>query len=155
MGEPMEDFAGNRLNATNVIIYFAEHNKTDIVEDANGATSVDIQVNGFGTAWLLRDGKIFKGNWQTDGSQTPNFIFNDESPMPLKPGNTWIEVVPLYYEIEIDGEYHSRLGDENPNALELSPDEAETPTVEPTATLTPIGARSTATPEAAATDESD
>ena len=146
-GELMEDFDGNQISASNVIIYFAEHQDTDIVEDANGATSVNAIVNGFGTAWLLRDGKILKGNWETDGLKTPNFIFNDGRPMPFKPGNTWFEVVPLFYEIEIDGLFHSRLGDEDPNALELSSEETETPTVEPTATLTPIGARATPTPE--------
>ncbi|MBN1220489.1 MAG: DUF3048 domain-containing protein [Anaerolineae bacterium] len=156
-GEPIEDFNGSRISAANVIIYFAEHEETDIVEDANGATSVDIIVNGFGTAWLLRDGKILKGNWQTDGATTPDFIFNNNEPMPLKPGNTWVEVVPLYYEIEIDGEFHARLGDEDPGALEPALIETQTPTVEPTPTLTPtpIGARSAPTPEEEPTPASD
>ena len=110
-GEPMEDFDGNQLTATNVIIYFAEHQETDIVEDSNGATSIRININGLGTAWLLRDGKILKGNWETNGRETPNFIFNDSRPMPLKPGNTWVEVVPPDYQIEIDGVSHARLSD--------------------------------------------
>jgi hypothetical protein len=144
-GEPMGDFDGKQVSATNVIIYFAEHQETDIVEDVNGATSVNIIVNGFGTAWLVRDGKILKGNWETDGQKTPNFIFNDGRPIPLKRGNTWIEVVPLFYSIEIDGEAHTRLGEEETDETKVTPDQTQTPTVEPTATLTPIGARPTAT----------
>jgi hypothetical protein len=144
-GEPMEDSDGNQISAANVIIYFAEHQDTDIVEDINGATSVNIIVNGFGTAWLVRDGKVLKGNWETNGQQTPNFIFNDGRPMPLKRGNTWIEVAPLFYSIEIDGQAHTRLGEEEAGEAEATPDQTQTPTVEPTVTLTPIGARATAT----------
>ena len=103
-------------------------------------------MNGLGTAWLLRDGKILKGNWQTDGRQTPEFIFNDGRAMQLKPGNTWINVVPVEYEIEIDGVAHSRLGDVTAEAT----NEAEeiTPTAVPSPTLTPIGFRAGPTPEA-------
>jgi hypothetical protein len=142
-GEPMEDFDGNQVSAANVIIYFAEHQETNIVEDVNGATSVNIIVNGFGTAWLVRDGKVLKGNWETNGQTTPNFIFNDGRPMPLKRGNTWVEVVPLFYSIEIDGQAHTRLGEDE---IETTPDQTQTPTLEPTATLTPIGARATQLP---------
>jgi hypothetical protein len=151
-GEPMEDFDGKQLAATNVIIYFADHQDTDIVEDSNGATSIRITINGLGTAWLLRDGKILKGNWETNGRETPNFIFNDGRPMPLKPGNTWVEVVPLEYEIEIDGVVHARLSDARGKATAGSsqPEAEATDEPEATATLTPtpIGARPVATPTA-------
>jgi hypothetical protein len=145
-GEPMMAFDGSQLAASNVIIYFAEHLPTDIVEDSNGATSIRIVMNGLGTAWLLRDGKILKGNWQTDGRQTPEFIFNDGRAMQLKPGNTWINVAPVEYEIEIDGVAHSRLG----GATAEATNEAEeiTPTAVPSPTLTPIGFRTGPTPEA-------
>ncbi len=108
-GEPMTNPEGEQLTAANVIIYFAEHQATDIVEDINGATSIRILMNGQGTAWVLRDGGILKGNWETDGSQTPRFFFNNGQDIPLKPGNTWIEVVPLEYTITIDGQEHTRL----------------------------------------------
>jgi len=163
-GDPMEDFAGNQISAANVVIYFAEHQDTDIVEDSNGATSVNIIVNGFGTAWVIRDGQILKGNWETNGFQTPNFIFNNGSPIPLKPGNTWVQVVPLYYDIIIDGKRHSRLGEveeieaeemtvEEEVELETTPEPEEEPTDEPTPT--PIGSRATATPKASATPTSE
>ena len=94
-GEDSLDFDENQITASNVIIYFADHQATDIVEDSNGATSIRIIINGLGPAWLLRDGKIARGNWQTNGKETPSFTFNDGQPMPLKPGNTWVQVVPL------------------------------------------------------------
>lgn len=145
-GEPMRDFEGDQISASNVVIYFAEHQETDIVEDSNGATSIRIIINGLGTAWLLRDGKILKGNWLTDGLETPNFIFNDGRPLPFKPGNTWVQVVPLDYLIEIDGVSHTRLGD-SPNEAEGSSAEAGST---PTSTPTPIGARPARTPTAEA-----
>jgi hypothetical protein len=147
--EPMLDFEGNQIAATNVIIYFAEHQDTDIVEDSNGATSIRIIINGLGTAWLLRDGQILKGNWETDGRNTPHFIFNDGRPVPLKPGNTWVEVVPVDYLIEIDGVQHDRLKGPVTGEAESEANETdEKPTAAPTSTSTPIGFRpkATATP---------
>ena len=75
--EPLTDFNGSQIEAANVIIYFADHQPTDIVEDSNGATSIRIIVNGRGAAWLLRDGKVLTGNWETDGQNTPQFIFDN------------------------------------------------------------------------------
>jgi hypothetical protein len=142
-GEPQQDFEGKQLSATNVILYFAEHQDTDIVEDSNGATSIRIVINGLGTAWLLRDGKILKGNWTSDGRSTPNFIFNDGRAMPLKPGNTWVEVIPLDFQPVIDGVPHDRLKGTNiGGAEEESAQGTPTPGAkEATPTATPIGAK--------------
>jgi LysM repeat protein len=102
IGEPHYDADGSQLSADNVIIYFAEHQETDIVEDSNGGTSIRIIVNGKGPAWFFRDGKLNKGYWQTDGGRTPYFTFADGRPYPLKPGRTWVEVVPTYYTIGLN-----------------------------------------------------
>jgi hypothetical protein len=107
--EPLEDFNGGQVEAANVIIYFAGHQPTDIVEDSNGATSIRININGRGAAWLLRDGKVLTGNWESDGKNTPQFIFDTGNLMPLKPGNTWVQVVPLEFEIDIDGKLYNSL----------------------------------------------
>ena len=102
-GQPLWDANGlGQVAASNVIIYFAEHQETDIVEDSNGATSIRILVNGQGVAWFFRDGKLNKGFWQTDGTRTPYFGYEDGSPYSLKPGNTWIEVVPTYFTIGLN-----------------------------------------------------
>ncbi len=100
---PLYDANGlGQVAADNVIVYFAEHQETDIVEDSNGATSIRTIVNGTGPAWFFRDGKLNKGYWQTDGTRTPYFMVEDGSPYYLKPGNTWLEVVPTYYTIGLD-----------------------------------------------------
>ena len=149
----MMAFDGSQISASNVIIYFAEHQETDIVEDVNEATSIRIVANGLGTGWLLRDGKILKGNWETNGRETPRFFFNDGQPMPLKPGNTWVQLVPLNFEIEIEGALHTRLGDEAPSEEENSTVEAPAPTKIPAPTPTPIGFRGTPAPQTTAEPE--
>ena len=101
--QPLSDANGRgQVAADNVIVYFAEHQETDIVEDSNGATSIRIIMNGTGPAWFFRDGKLNKGYWQTDGTRTPYFMFEDGSPYYLKPGTTWIEVVPTYFTVGLD-----------------------------------------------------
>lgn len=101
-GSPLYDAGSGQVTASNVIVYFAEHQATDIVEDANGATSIRIIVNGSGPAWFFRDGKLNKGSWYTDGSRPPYFTYADGQPYPLKPGNTWVELVPTYFKIGIN-----------------------------------------------------
>jgi hypothetical protein len=153
-GDPMLDFDGAQIAASNVIIYFSDHQDTDIVEDSNGATSIRININGRGAAWLMRDGKVLKGNWETDGTETPNFIFDDGAPMPLKPGNTWVQVVPLAYEISIDGVDQNSLGPAADEAEDGADEEDPALEVGPTPSLTPIGFRAnTSTPEATATPD--
>jgi LysM repeat protein len=102
-GTPLVDAGdGQQVSASNVIVYFAEHQETDIVEDSNGATAIRIQMNGTGPAWFFRDGKLNRGYWQSDGSRTPYFALEDGTPYPLKPGNTWVEVVPTYFSIGLN-----------------------------------------------------
>lgn len=102
-GYPLYDAAGGQVAADNVIVYFADHLATDIVEDTNGATSIRIFMNGFNAAWLFRDGRLYRGFWQTQGDRPPYFTYpDDRKPYHLKPGNTWIEVVPLYYKIGLN-----------------------------------------------------
>jgi hypothetical protein len=103
IGSPLTDsIDGKQISADNVIVYFADHQDTDMVEDTNGATSVRIIVNGRGPAMFFRDGKVNKGFWQTDGTRTPFFTLENGQPYSLKPGNTWVEVVPTYYVIGIN-----------------------------------------------------
>ena len=102
-GEPLVDFASNQqISAANVIVYYADHLPTEIVEDSNGATSIRIIVNGEGRAQIIRDGVVIEGLWRTDGTQTPEFVFPNGESIPLKPGNSWIEVVPSDSEVLVE-----------------------------------------------------
>jgi hypothetical protein len=97
-GRPFTDAAnGAQIAASNVVVYYAEHQPTDIIEDAGGATSLRITVEGEGRAQVARDGLLFTGRWSTPGDHPPQFFTDDGQPIPLKPGNTWVEVVPTEY----------------------------------------------------------
>jgi hypothetical protein len=102
-GDPFLDGATDQIiSVPNVIIYFAEHSETDIVEDSTGATSVRININGEGRAWIFRDRTLLEGRWRTDGHQTPEFIDEAGQPIPLRPGRSWIQVVPTDYQILVN-----------------------------------------------------
>ena len=102
-GEPFIDAATDKIiSVPNVIIYFAEHSETDIVEDSTGATSVRININGEGKAWIFRDRTLLEGRWRTDGAQTPEFVDAEGKPIPLRPGRSWIQVVPADYKILVN-----------------------------------------------------
>jgi hypothetical protein len=102
-GEPLVDSATEQqISAANVILYYAQHEKTDIVEDSNGATSIRILVNGEGRAQVFRDGVMIEGRWRADGRQTPEFVFPNGEPIPLRRGNSWIEVVPTDFEVLVN-----------------------------------------------------
>jgi hypothetical protein len=91
-----------QVQATNVVVLYARHDKTNIVEDSNNSVSVYISLTGQGDAQFFRDGVTVKGKWQRRSEQE-FFQFSDASgkPFSLKPGNTWFEIVPLGYSADI------------------------------------------------------
>ncbi|NPV06429.1 MAG: DUF3048 domain-containing protein [Anaerolineae bacterium] len=92
---------GEQLGVSNVIVQFVEHQATDIVEDTNGATSIRIVMMGRGPAWLFRDGVVLKGFWErNEKHELTRFVTADGADMELKPGQTWVELVPPGYDIE-------------------------------------------------------
>jgi hypothetical protein len=106
-GEPHGDeLTGEQIAARNVVALYANHLDTDIVEDSTGPRiyySIEIQIWGEGKAIVFRDGQAFEGKWVRP--QRPDLIrFVDDAgnPIPLKPGNTWIQVVPLDFEIGVE-----------------------------------------------------
>ncbi len=91
-----------QVQATNVVVLNARHDKTNIVEDSNNSVSVYISLTGQGDAQFFRDGVTVKGKWQRR-SELEFFQFVDASghPFGLKPGNTWFEIVPIGYSADI------------------------------------------------------
>ncbi|MFZ2360751.1 MAG: DUF3048 domain-containing protein [Anaerolineae bacterium] len=97
LGEPhLDDLTGEQLAADNVAVLYVNHVPTLIVEDLLGSTSVQIQLWGEGRMQLFRDGVVQEGKWLRPQREDP-LLFVDEAmqPLTLKPGNVWIEIVPL------------------------------------------------------------
>jgi hypothetical protein len=107
---------GEALTYENVIVLFADHDvqKKYLID-------VDLLYVKRGKALLFRDGIMQEIYWttkseeyeQTTGKLRPiRFIDVDGNPIPLKPGQTWIELIPPYtpYWETVDSEtYHVLL----------------------------------------------
>ncbi|HID63353.1 MAG TPA: DUF3048 domain-containing protein [Anaerolineae bacterium] len=104
LGEPhLDEVTGEQITVRNVVVLYVNHVETDIIEDELGAHSIEIQLWGEGRAVILRDGRAYEVKWVR--RQRPDmlrYVDGEGRPFPLKPGNTWVQVVPLDFEIEIE-----------------------------------------------------
>ena len=100
-GAPYVDAkTGKPLTATNILVVYAHHAVTGIQEDVTGARSIQIQIWGDGPLKVFRDGRMVEGKWRRP--EEPNvfeLVDADGAEIALKPGTTWIEVVPLDFEV--------------------------------------------------------
>lgn len=80
---------GQQITAANVILLYAVHGKTDIVEDSLGSTAIDIQLRGSGQVKVARDGVVVDGTWHRTSEFQPTRFS-----VPLRPGNSWVELIP-------------------------------------------------------------
>jgi hypothetical protein len=101
-GEPHKDADNDQqLRAANVLVVYAQHEYTSIIEDANGSRTIRVWLWGTGKVNLYRDGKIYAGTWERP--QDSSYIFNlhdaNGNPLVMKPGNTWIQIVPEDFQV--------------------------------------------------------
>lgn len=99
-GEPhMDHLNEEQLSAANVIVHYATYEETDVV-DVLGAPTFNVVFSGEGRAQIFRDGVMIEAKWTKPGAQDfVRYVYLDGSPVPLHPGQTWIEVVPTDYQI--------------------------------------------------------
>ncbi len=91
-----------QVRATNVIVLYAKHEKTDIIEDSNNAVSVHIVLTGQGNAQIFRDGVMISGKWQRQSEQEFfDLVDASGNKIALKPGNTWFELAPIGYSLDL------------------------------------------------------
>lgn len=87
---------GQQIAVANVIAFYTEHRKTDIVEDSLGSTAIDIVMMGEGPIQLFRDGLMLEGLWRRDDTfQLTQFYDRAGNPLALKPGQSWVEILPI------------------------------------------------------------
>ena len=103
-GSPhLEALTGEQIAADNVIILYAEHRGTNIVEDVNGATAIDIVLSGAGQAQVVRDGVVVDATWVRENEDKPIQYYDaDDNLISLRPGKTWIQLVPQDYEVTVE-----------------------------------------------------
>ncbi len=93
--------SGQQLAFRNVIVLAAHHQDTDILEDnvGGGNYSIEIQIWGEGPVSLFRDGQRIDGRWRRqDPDDMLAFTDLDGNPLPLAPGNTFFQIVPLGFD---------------------------------------------------------
>jgi len=89
----MDNETGAQIVTDNVIVLFANHALTDIVEDSLGTKGVNIELYGFGDFRIFRDGRVYEGTWRANDESPPRWLGAGEQIVPLKPGQSWIQVV--------------------------------------------------------------
>ena len=101
-GRPHTDAeTGKALTAANIIVAFAHHAVTDIQEDSTGAMSIQVQLWGEGPVKVVRDGKLVDGQWRRPAQPgVLELVDASGQPIPLKPGNTWLELAPLDFPVQ-------------------------------------------------------
>jgi hypothetical protein len=88
-----------QLTFDNVVVIRAHHQETEIIEDSLGSRSIQIQIWGKGPLTLFRDGLRYDGQWRR-GAPDEMLSAYDEAGnlLPLSPGTTFFQVVPLEFE---------------------------------------------------------
>ncbi|MCA9926967.1 MAG: DUF3048 domain-containing protein, partial [Anaerolineales bacterium] len=95
----LEAYTGQQLTFKNVVVIAANHVNTDIIEDTNNSPSIEIQLWGSGPVSIFRDGQRFDGTWQrNDPNHMLTFYDQDGNMLPLAPGNTFFQIVPLGFD---------------------------------------------------------
>lgn len=81
---------GQQIEVKNVVVQLV---KQPVLNGGKGR--LDIQVEGEGKAWILRDGQIIAGTWKKT-SRTDRTLFYDKDGQEIEfnRGNTWVHVVP-------------------------------------------------------------
>ena len=103
-GVPHTDgLTGKQIGAANVIALYAEHKRTDIVEDTLGSTAIDIVLSGSGDAQIARDGQVYGLRWeQREPGALIRYYDAEGNEFSLRPGKSWIEIVPLDYGVSYE-----------------------------------------------------
>ena len=101
-GSPHLDAAdGTQLNFKNIVVVYAHHQETDILEDTSdgGHYSIQIQIWGRGRVTVFRDGQRFEGEWRReDPTHMLTFYDLDGNPLPLAIGNSFFQMVPTDFD---------------------------------------------------------
>ena len=100
-GQPTKDAANNAdVAPVNVVVIKTEITEITGTADVTGAPSVDFRSTGSGDAVILRDGVRVDGKWSRNGSEMYRFTDSSGAQVALRPGLTWIHIVPADMQVE-------------------------------------------------------
>ncbi|MEL7235977.1 MAG: DUF3048 domain-containing protein, partial [Chloroflexota bacterium] len=109
-GQPHFDATTDQqVVADNVVIIYADHYFTDIVESewqGSRSYSIEIKVWFEGDAILVRDGRQYAARWIRPTRESMISLTRpDGTPLPFKPGQTWFQLVRLPEQAEPESEW--------------------------------------------------
>ncbi|MCG2784087.1 MAG: DUF3048 domain-containing protein [Anaerolineae bacterium] len=88
------------ITADNVVVLYITHQYFSLKPEI-----VDIVASGPGKAYLFRYGEMFELTWYRNAiDQLFTLVGPDGEPFPLKPGNTWFEVVGSSTQMKQEGD---------------------------------------------------
>ncbi len=89
------------VDPTNVVVIRTEVKEVPgYVEDELGSLSLDIRTTGEGPLVVLSGGKRYDGKWSRTGTDGFRFADGSGAEIRLRPGLTWIHVIPLSFDVE-------------------------------------------------------
>jgi len=121
--EQIDSLTGKPLEIENVVVIFVDH-------IAYRETLIDLKLlyTNQERALLFRDGQIFEGTWTTRGEtyekttgklRPLRFLDKNGDPFPLKPGQTWVEIVTQetgVYEAQYTEDYYRLVNNREPGS---------------------------------------
>ncbi|HLX88218.1 MAG TPA: DUF3048 domain-containing protein [Acidimicrobiales bacterium] len=94
-GTPATVATGAQIAAANVVVQTVQVSYGPWVENAQGGLEVQARLTGSGPLLVLRDGEEISGTWQRAATSAPTMLVaSNGTTIPLKPGLTWVELVP-------------------------------------------------------------
>jgi len=86
---------GHAIYVENVVLQRITSRTTKFDEDSLGNKSLWIETTGEGPVSLFRDGTRYDGTWRRKSAAAVTEFFNpDGSPLKLRPGRTWVHLIP-------------------------------------------------------------
>ena len=89
-GNPSTDReSGDQYYADRVIIRETRH------ENVSGSSLVNVNLEGEGNGYLYENGRKYSIKWEKKAGEKTDYYFKDGTPVEMRWGTTWLQVVPL------------------------------------------------------------
>jgi hypothetical protein len=93
-----------QIETDNVVILIVPHQYAFGTHPGNSEV-IDIRITGSGKAYAFREGRAYQVTWnRPETTSMISLTFPDGRPYPLKPGQTWFQIIGQSSKVEQPGE---------------------------------------------------
>jgi hypothetical protein len=83
-----------QIRVKNIVVQYVEMWAVSVIEDINGAPSLDFELLGEGEAILFRDGQSIPLRWVRPSLEVPtSYLDSSGRAVAFRPGNIWVELI--------------------------------------------------------------